>query len=302
MNTKHLPLPTKYVTPYIRADRPKAKPMTIALGVQAPDGIILCSDSQLTVPQYMKYSDSKIRTIENGAEWSVALTYSGDPERMNRIYESMRRSLLIEPEQETINADYVRKCFEEALAVVRQSIIHSYENIDVLCAFARKTTREEEFGLAGSGLRLFSGKNGVVVKPNSEFSILGAGDSSLTRYLENLLSSFGQSYMEYRTALVIGAYIVEQAKKYVDMCGGDLQVCILRSGHKPLSQLNPEIVNQLTEIGTSLETILQKIIVCSLGVEMEAINYEKGETWEGSLIKAVSTLRSDLWKLDLRLS
>lgn len=184
--------------------------MTIALGIQTPDGIVLCSDSQLTVPQYMKYSDSKIRTIESGEEWSVALTYSGDPERMNRIYERMRLSLLIEPSEEKINSDYVRKSFEEALSEARQSIIHSYENIDVLCAFA---TREEDFGFAGAGLHLFSGKNGVVVKPNNEFSILGAGDSSLTRYLENLLSSFGQSYMEYRTALMIGAYIVEQAKK-----------------------------------------------------------------------------------------
>lgn len=93
---KHLPLPNKHVTPYIRPELPKAKPMTIALGIQTPDGIVLCSDSQLTIPQYMKYSDSKIRIIENGEEWSIALTYSGDPERMNRIYELMRRSLLIE--------------------------------------------------------------------------------------------------------------------------------------------------------------------------------------------------------------
>lgn len=162
-------------------------------------------------------------------------------------------------------------------------------------------TREEELRMTGA-LDLFSGKNGVVVKPINEFSIFGAGDSSLTRYLESLLSSFGQSYMEYRTALVIGAYIVEQAKKYVDMCGGDLQVCILRSGYKPLSRLNPAIVERLTELGTSLENILQKMIVCSLGVEIEAINYEKGETWEGSLINAVNSLRNDLWKLDLKLS
>lgn len=111
---KHLPLPNKHATPYIRRDLPKARPMTIALGIQTPDGIVLCSDSQLTIPQYMKYSDSKIRIIEYGEGWSVALTYSGDPERMNRIYESMRRCLITEPEQENITAEYVRKCFEES--------------------------------------------------------------------------------------------------------------------------------------------------------------------------------------------
>jgi 20S proteasome alpha/beta subunit len=273
--------------------------MTIALGIQTPDGIVLCSDSQLTVPQYMKYSDSKIRIIENGEEWSVALTYSGDPERMNRIYESMRQSLLTDPKQETINADYVRNCFGESLADVRQSIIHSYENIDVMCAFSRKMTHEEELRSTNAGLYLFSGKNGVVTQPKNEFSILGAGDSSLTRYLENLLSSFGQSYMEYLTALVIGVYIVEQAKKYVDMCGGDLQVCVLRCGYKPLFRFNPEILNRIAELGTSLEMILQKTIVYSLGVEIAAINYEKGETWEGSLIKAINGSRNNLWKLEL---
>jgi 20S proteasome alpha/beta subunit len=88
-------LPKQPTKPYIRPERKqeRKRPMTIALGIRTPDGIVLCSDSQLTVPQQMKYYDQKIRAFWNGEDWSLALTYSGDPERMQRICESMEKSL-----------------------------------------------------------------------------------------------------------------------------------------------------------------------------------------------------------------
>jgi 20S proteasome alpha/beta subunit len=287
-------LPKRPTKPYIPSVNTKRKSMTIALSIHAPDGIVLCSDSQLTVPQYMKYSGKKIATIERKDEWSVGLTYSGDPERMQRVCEQMRAALIHKKE---VDEKYVKQCLEESLADVRSSIIDlSYESIDVLCGFARKMTLDEEQAWANKGLHLFTGKNGVVTEPVEEFSILGVGNSALSQYLEKLLSSFGQTYVTYSMALVIGAYIVEQAKKYIDGCSGDLQVCVLRSGYEPFVPLHVSEIAQIIKFGESLETILQKTIICSLGAEIENVDYPKGKSAESVLLGDIHNLQKEIQK------
>lgn len=306
--TSHLLLPKKVPfppkKPYIRRTqewpKERARNVTIAIGIHTPDGIVLCSDSQLTVAGYMKYYGQKIETIWDGEKWSVALTYSGDPERMRRIYEHMRERLRDAGKQ--VDEPYVKHCFEEALADARSSIIdYSNEMIDALCGFARTQTREEERAWSSKGLHLFSGKSGVVTEVSTEFSILGTGDSSLTRYLERLLSSFGQCYIEYGTALVLGAYIVEQAKKYIDGVGGDLQACLLRSGRPPKCHLAPTETARLVKLGESLEAALQKTVVFSLGVELEDMNFDRGQSWEESLLNALDVLRNEIVQFTLEI-
>jgi hypothetical protein len=182
---------------------------------------------------------------------------------------------------------------------VRSSIIEpAYESIDVLCAFARKRTDQEEHAWSSKGLHLFAGKNGVITEPTEEFQILGVGNSPLIRHLENLMSAFGQSYVEYEAALVIGAYLVGQATKYVDGCGGDLQTCVLRRGYKPIWPLNPLERSRLLDLSKTLEAILQKTVVCSLNAEMECVDFEKDKDWENSLLSAIDDLRKKLRQLN----
>lgn len=46
-------------TSYIDSERKKSKPMTIAAGFCCPDGVVLCADSQFTVPDSMKLPTPK---------------------------------------------------------------------------------------------------------------------------------------------------------------------------------------------------------------------------------------------------
>jgi hypothetical protein len=64
----------------------------------------------------------------------------------------------------------------------------------------RRTTLHEEYGVA----------------------FVGAGDSSLSRFLANVLP-INSLDLDIKTALLIGSYIVEQAKEFVDGCGGETQ-------------------------------------------------------------------------------
>src|SRR6185437_4269230 len=104
-------LPHKPIKPYIPSDKREARALTIALGFHSLSGIVLCSDSQFTIPQYMKYSGRKLFFIP-GADraWSIGLTYCGDPERADRIYEQMKKSVC---GQATLDKDTVRQCFED---------------------------------------------------------------------------------------------------------------------------------------------------------------------------------------------
>lgn len=52
--------------PYIQPANRGAKAMTIAVGLKASDGIVLFSDSQLTIPQYMKFQDQKYSGFRAG--------------------------------------------------------------------------------------------------------------------------------------------------------------------------------------------------------------------------------------------
>lgn len=271
--------------------------MTIALAIRAPDGIVICTDSQLTVPQYMKFSGRKIKKFWEQEKWAVAIAYAGDPERMQRICEKMEASLY---SGHDINEDFVKYSFEDALLDARSSIINpQYESIDALCCFSRPQTEQEDHAWSDKGLHVFVGKNGVVTQPIDEFTILGIGDSALSRYLENFLSSHSKCYVEYPMALVIGTYIVQQAIRYIDGCGGDLQVCILRRGYPPLPKLGRALpIAQISRLGERLGAILQKTVIFALGADWAGADYQKSESPETALLNEVFSLKEEIRKLE----
>lgn len=258
-----------------------SKSMTIALGFHTHYAVILCSDSQITAPGYMKYEGPKIFAINpfdptEDENWSVGLTYAGDPERMNRIYERMENALLTEHD---VDQKRVKELFEESLDDVRSSIVNPIENIDVLCGYAD-----------AKGVSLFAGKNGVVSQAYG-FVPLGAGDSSVIRYLERLFPA-DRCLSHPATALVISAYIVRQASKYVDLCGGELQACVLKSGGSP-GLIGSTNLSKIERILTMLESVQRRSLTFSCGVELfESSDYLAGQTMDQELAKELMEIRS----------
>jgi hypothetical protein len=61
-----LPLPQKFPyrdqKPYIPPQRKGVKAMTIAAGFRCKDGVVLCADTEVTIPGWLKFRGSKIRT------------------------------------------------------------------------------------------------------------------------------------------------------------------------------------------------------------------------------------------------
>jgi hypothetical protein len=73
---------------------------------------------------------------------------------------------------------------------------------------------------------------GKVVTEIPGYDYVGIGDSSLLRYLGPLLTGIqGQQYVADQ-AVALGTYLVLKAKTYIEDCGGDTEVMIVRpNGH-----------------------------------------------------------------------
>ena len=61
----------------------------------------------------------------------------------------------------------------------------------------------------------------------AEWECLGLGDSSLARYLA---ATFHWPQMTTGQALLLGIYMTQQAKRYVNGCGGDTDALVLGYG------------------------------------------------------------------------
>jgi hypothetical protein len=281
-------LPFRLRKPYIPSQpKPRGQKVTIAVGVHTRKGIVLCSDSQITGAGY-KYPDKKVFSIvpDGKADWSLGLTYSGDPEKMTRIYEQMK-DCLSQPSIE-VNSEYVRTSFEAVLSEARNAIVtHSDPDIDAICGFIDKSGKST----------LFTGKNGIVSE-TAKWTVLGVGDASLTRYLQKILP-INRGLQDNTTALVICAYIIKQASDYIDGCGGDLQFCILRDGIAPKSSRGT--MPTLKYASTLLDALLKESILFSSGLELfEDSDLADSKTFEEKIIADIRHLRFQVESLRIK--
>jgi hypothetical protein len=256
--------------------------VTIAVGALTPEGIVLCSDSQITGTGY-KYSDKKLFSIDTcgRTSFSLGLAYSGDPQKITRIYEQMNDHLTQDIE---VDAEYVRSSFEAALSNARNAIVtHSDPDIDVLCGFVPDK---------GNPV-LFTGKNGIVSE-TAKWTVLGVGDASLTRYLQKLLP-INRGLQDNATALVISAYVIKQASDYIDGCGGDLQFCILRRGTEP--NISRGTVPALKYTSTLLDALIKESILFSSGLEALDFDLTDSADFQQKLIADIRHLRSQVENL-----
>jgi hypothetical protein len=150
--------------------------------------------------------------------------------------------------------------------------------IDALCGFVDSNGKAT----------LFTGKNGVVSE-SSKWVVLGVGEASLTRYLQKILP-VERSLETIPAALVAGAYIIKQATDYIDGCGGNLQVCILRHGFAP-----HHVSAGMTSIkytSTLLDSLLKRSLLFCSGVELfPTLDYADGQAMEKEIADDLQLIR-----------
>jgi hypothetical protein len=180
--------------------------MTIGIGFVCSDGIVICSDKQMTGEGGYKYEDSKITTSQ-GDDVSFIYTYAGDPDAAQMMFEKSKQALQIE----------MPGCEFDSMDSVAQQTLEK--------VFRDKQAKglSTLFGITAHGQHfLIKTKETKVVKGKAEY--IGFGDSSVLRYVCDFLLP---SRLDVDQAQVLASYLVSVAGRYMQYCGERVDHAIL---------------------------------------------------------------------------
>lgn len=198
--------------------------MTIAAGFRFADGLLLCADTQITSPSYMKLNDPKIVAIDfvsnGGSKAAFALT--GTMAYCRMAVEHCRRKLA-ERAPNQMSSLEMMVAIEEALEGFCQDHLYKHP------AFERGEIQVQMLVGMWSHLDntltlLATVENAVTVV--RDYECLGAGQY-LAHYLIPTL--FRHDSMAQKDAANIALHVLKETKEHVDTCGGGSQLIVLRN-------------------------------------------------------------------------
>ena len=189
--------------------------MTIALGFNCIGGVVLCADQQIGASGWHKFNESKMYVINNPTEplYTIVLTYAGDPSVMKTFHQKFAG--VVSANKAFSSVRNLQTLLEGCLLDMNQDAVNS---TDLLCGVS---VQGGTYGLLRT--------KGYSVYEIGDYDQIGVGDSSLVRFLSQMLVSHP---MKVYPAVYIGNYIVKKAKEFVDGCGGETDILILRGDGK----------------------------------------------------------------------
>ncbi|MCI0626779.1 MAG: hypothetical protein L0387_34890 [Acidobacteria bacterium] len=188
--------------------------MTIAAGFRCSNGVVLCADTQMTVPGTLKYPESKLR-VWKGKRAAAYFVFSGGRDFSRMGIGTLVRAF-IQAEQKGV----------DPLFLVEEECRRIYETYFPLPASPYETPFElsllMSYKPSGKPASLWK-ITGPVLSPVEEYECIGAG-AYLAR---SIASSFCTPHRGAKKGAVLAAYVLSQTKKHVDGCGGNSQIIII---------------------------------------------------------------------------
>jgi 20S proteasome alpha/beta subunit len=216
--------PIIYRPSFSERQRPIQRPrLTIAAGFRFGDGVLVCADTQVTTPGYMKQSASKIVPIDfqsNGGSKAL-FTITGSVPFAHMAIEHCRRALAAHPPQQMTTADMMISIEDTLQGFFEDHLFRhpNYQNGSI--------TVELIIGIwshVDHNLTLLSARENAVSIVR-DYECLGAGQF-LTNYL--LPKMFRHSGMGLADTVHIAMHVLRETKNYVDSCGGGTEIIVLR--------------------------------------------------------------------------
>jgi 20S proteasome alpha/beta subunit len=207
--------------------------MTMVVGFQCTDGLVLCADQQITSGAGFKYHEKKL-SIEEGPAWKIVFGYSGTPGLAQEVQEKVMR--VVRQLAMPITGEVVKNAADGVLTDMNRLYDAFEQKLELLIGSTAFLGQTELFKFDGRGLH----------KVNN-FSYLGIGECSLIRFLSDKLYS---SQLDTQTGAALGAYLVKKAEQYIDGCGGPIDVVVLDNSLGDDCEWLPE---------SSVQTAIQKI-------------------------------------------
>jgi hypothetical protein len=180
------------------------------VGFLCSDGVVLCSDRQLTGEGGYKFEECKIFSSQWGDNYSMVFSYAGDPDAA-RVMFGKTRDGLWEGIAKSRGAFTNRK----AMAILEKVFKGKHtKGLQVLIGLVG--TEEKKLLVKTNEQKVFEGR--------AEF--IGYGDGSVLRYLYHILDL--PVTVTMNEAHIVGSYVVSVANQYVDKCGGGPDHALLR--------------------------------------------------------------------------
>jgi len=258
---KPAPLP-----PRIKASYPKA--MTIAVGFLCSDGIVMGADTQLTAGGSHKGYACKLLS-HGSVAWSAMTTYAGYPDLFDAFNGRFRDEMEAAEAKWTITASLVRDLVTTILQAFAPT---DSDNTNLLCGIS-----------FADGTQSLLKTRGTLVSEAKDWANVGVADSSLIRYLLPLLAKDG--VRSTQQAALIGAYLIRTAKAYIDGCGGETDIWILRP--KGTIEKHSGETPSVEQHEGMTEHFLSQAIARLLAPDIDAL------TFEDSIASMCMRLRSD---------
>jgi hypothetical protein len=203
----------------------RSKSMTIGIGFRCLDGIVITADTQITYPGSHKKYGTKIFEFQEFS-WTAIFTYSGNPDLMTKFSDHFSSWYRIQS-----NSTFLSSC--SGIASLVEAILESMWPL---------IESDRSGGLSMIGALCIANQEMLMIKTDGKtvctansFEMVGAGDSELLRFLENIVCEpTGTEYVAEQ-AFQVSVYLAYQAKRYVEGCGGHTEAMILwPHGHRDI--------------------------------------------------------------------
>jgi hypothetical protein len=183
--------------------------MTIGVGAHVPEGIVLCSDMELTGnAKYKAVKDFQTSFADNGI---LAAIYSGSEDDMLCLWEEIERGIKKEKDAGlNINVNGARSILKQALAVVT---FDKKNPFSMLLAIAKENEHSQYLRVVGNR-----------DMPAPPWDVIGVGDCELSRFLITIMDI--PNITKYQ-AFLWSSYIVGLAKSYVRGVGQGVRISFI---------------------------------------------------------------------------
>jgi hypothetical protein len=169
----------------------------------------------------------------------VAFTYSGNPSLM-KMFEGKFLDAIARLKP-PLDAVTVQNLIETVLSMM-DVVDSDPDGLHMLCGIV----------IPGKEMRLVHTER-KAVRHVSDHHYVGAGDSSVLRYLLPTLTKHSNGFAAWQ-AINVGVYLTLQAKRYVDGCGGDTDVLTLT----PSGRIRPSEAHHIEQDLLKLEFLMDR--------------------------------------------
>lgn len=230
---------------------PKVEVVTIIAGFKGYDGVVICADTQETVSGY-KRKVPKLRVEPSDRKNSLAVAFcgAGHGPFIDKVVSRAWNA-----------AQSTASSLDQACAVIEESIKDTHDEFGKIYQPGYLPEIELIYGVKMENeSRLFHAYGPTINE--KEYYAAGAGS-----YMADFLAArMYRTHLDVRQLVILAAYTLFQAKEYVDGCGGDSHIAVLKEDGLS-GTVDSTHVEKLTELITTTDHLLSEQLLSSANLK-----------------------------------